>query len=73
MWFEMKWRINSETVRVYNLSVVDKETYATIFIKSAKKCGGSGWHTVKIHELTPLDCYDETNPYELYDTSEMYE
>ncbi len=73
MWFEMKWRRNGETVRVYNLSVVEKETYATIFIESAKRCGGSGWATIEIHELTPLDYYNETNPYERYDGREMYE
>ena len=73
---EMKWRRNGETVRVYNISTFcrtyqysykhDIVTYATIFVPSGKRCGGSGWQTVQMHELTPLDFYDKENIYEKY-------
>lgn len=76
-YIEMKWRRSGETVRVYNFSILEKSSqksynrevvsYATIFSKTGKRCGGSGWLTVDVHELTPLDCFDENNIYEHYD------
>ena len=76
-YIEMKWRRSGETVRVYNFSTFDRKingsynheivSYATIFSKIGKRCGGSGWQTVDVHELTPLDCFDENNIYEHYD------
>lgn len=73
---EMKWRISGETVRVYNFSVVDKKiteshnetkSYATIFSKLGKMQGGSGWCTVEVHELTPIEFYDKENMYERFE------
>ena len=70
---EMKWRRSGETVRVYNFSVVDKKTtssqneiksYATIFSRLGKLQGGSGWLTVEVHELTPIEFYYKEDMYE---------
>lgn len=78
-YIEMKWRRSGETVRVYNISTFCKGSYnneivsyATIFTPSGKRCGGSGWQTVEIHELTPLDFYDEENIYERYDAYDAF-
>lgn len=73
---EMKWRRSGETVRVYNFSVVDKKiteshneikSYATIFSELGKKYGGSGWLTVEVHELTPIEFYDKENVNERFE------
>jgi len=79
-YIEMKWRLTGETVRVYNFSVVDIGkvypnvcSYATIFSRSGKMQGGSGWQTVEVHELTPIEFYNKENPYERFEvrTEEM--
>ena len=66
-YIEMIWRKSGETVRVYNFSTVavtrsgshgeycEFLSYATIFSKLGKRQGGSGWQTVDVHELTPID------------------
>jgi hypothetical protein len=81
-YIEMKWRRNGETVRVYNFSVVNEKinsyhnetkSYATIFSRSGKMCGGSGWQVVEVHELTPIEFYNKDNPYEKYDPYENLE
>lgn len=71
---EMKWRRSGETVRVYGFSTVnigyvypDVRSYATIFSGSGKRCGGSGWQTVDVHELTPIEFYNKENPYERFE------
>ena len=82
---EMKWRRTGETVRVYNFSTVavtkhgsrgeycEVLSYATIFSRSGKMQGGSGWKTVEVHELTPIEFYNKENPYERFEvrTEEM--
>lgn len=82
-YIEMKWRRTGETVRVYNFSVVNEpiphsynhatKSYATIFSKSGKMQGGSGWKLVEVHELTPMEFYSKDNPYEKYDPYENIE
>ena len=82
-YIEMKWRRTGETVRVYNFSVVNEpvrnsychvtKSYATIFSKNGKMQGGSGWLLVEVHELSPVEFYNENNPYERYDPYEFDE
>jgi hypothetical protein len=73
-YIEMKWRRSGETVRVYGFSTVnigdvypDVRSYATVFSRSGKMQGGSGWKTVEVHELTPIEFYNKENPYERFE------
>lgn len=76
-YIEMIWRRSGETVRVYNFSTVDQElnhsynhrlvTYATIFSQLGKRQGGSGWQTVEVHELTPIEFWNEGDVYDPID------
>jgi len=71
---EMKWRRSGETVRVYNFSTIDQKfnyshnhelkSYAIIFSELGKIQGGSGWQTVEVHELTPIEFWNEGDTYD---------
>ena len=54
---EMKLRKTGETVRVYNVSIIDKKSYATIFVPSFAGQHGNGWQFVKISSLIPIDLW----------------
>ena len=74
-YIEMKWHLTGETVRVYNFSVVSEQikysheikTYATIFSRLGKRQGGSGWQTVEVHELTPIEFWNEGDTYDRFE------
>lgn len=73
-YIEMKWRRTGETVRVYGFSAVDigrtypeVRSYATIFSRSGKRQGGSGWQTVEVHELTHIEFWNEGDTYDRFE------
>ena len=57
-YFEMIFRKTGNVVRVYNISVENGISFATIFDTNvAGAQNGNGWQTVKMSKLIPLDLW----------------